>query len=73
MEVIVEDNDTEHFGRVWDCREDPEGMIYSPEVIEKDKIDSVEAHKKAITKTRHKKLGFIIQPYTNGTNQEAEK
>jgi hypothetical protein len=31
MEVTINDDGTEFFSGVWDCRDDPEGIVYSPD------------------------------------------
>lgn len=62
LEVVVEEDGTERFGDVWDSRDDPEGMIYGPNMIDPEKVKRVdgEASHKAVT--RIKELGYVIQP-----------
>lgn len=33
LEIIIDDDGTEHFGGVWDYRDDPEGMAFADNMI----------------------------------------
>lgn len=64
LEVKVDAAGEEHFGEVWDYRDDPEGMIYGPGMIDATKTDRIrhEQHEKA--NSRRQLLGYYIQPET---------
>ncbi len=62
IEVIVEDDGTERFGRVWDCRDDPEGIIFGPGMIDRTKALRIEREKQNKSISRIDKLGYHIQP-----------
>jgi hypothetical protein len=64
LETVIEDDSSEHFGQVWDSRDDPEGFEFGEgDLIErKKKFDTVEAMFEAKRKMREKKFGWHIQP-----------
>jgi hypothetical protein len=41
LEVVVNDDGTEKLGGIWDYRDDPEGIIFGPDVIDVEKIQNV--------------------------------
>lgn len=41
LEVVQEEDGTEHLGGIWDFREDPEGMMFSEGVIDPKKTRHV--------------------------------
>jgi hypothetical protein len=63
LEVII-DNDTgeERIERVWDCRDDPEGMIFGEGMIDAEKAEAIDALYEKTAHARMKALGYIVQP-----------
>lgn len=61
LEVRVDENGKETLGRVWDYRDDPEGMNFG-DGIDVHKALAIEHlwHAKAVT--RLKTLGYVVQP-----------
>ncbi len=51
----------ESFGPIWDYREDPEGIIFSDNVINSDKIKYVDSLRDSKRAVREELLGDIIQ------------
>lgn len=64
LEIMIGDDGAETLGGVWDYREDPEGMNYSPGVIDADKATRVEAERVARAEERQRALGYVVQPVT---------
>ena len=65
LEVILNDDDTEQFGDVWDYRDDPEGMNYAPGVLDegdKENEERINRERSAKSIMRMSKLGYIVQP-----------
>lgn len=63
LEVVIDgETGEESFGQIWDCREDPEGIMYADidEVLNKIKIAQKVLENGG--KKRLKALGFITQP-----------
>jgi hypothetical protein len=64
LEVVVEDDGTTKFGQLWDCRDDPEGILFSEESFnngnEKFRKYMKEYGNESL-KNRFNKLGFVIQ------------
>lgn len=42
LEIVIEEDGSERLGSVWDYREDPEGMLFGKDMIDRDKIRRVE-------------------------------
>lgn len=64
LEVDVNDSGKIDFGDVWDCREDPEGILFDPETL----VEGMEKFNKYMKEygdncvdTRVARLGFKIQ------------
>jgi hypothetical protein len=53
---------TEHIGGVWDYRDDPEGLIFGPGIIDPEKAKRVYDEHAAKRHMRIVRLGFDIQP-----------
>ncbi len=83
LEVIVEvDEDGNvvpdgkvEFGRVWDYRDDPEGMRFDREDWTREKVDvgrslEIDADRKRIGRVRSLQLGFVIQPLPKVKDKE---
>jgi hypothetical protein len=62
LEVIVNDDGTEVFGQVWDSRDDPEGIIFGDDLIDRDKVQKIFDESVAKAASRKEALGFVIQP-----------
>jgi len=62
LEVVIEKNGKERFGRVWDYRDDPEGMAFAPGIINPEKAKTVRNLFEAHRKNRMKKFGWHTQP-----------
>jgi hypothetical protein len=62
MEVTINDDGTEFFSGVWDCRDDPEGIVYSPDLIDDVKARRIYEETRAKQEERLKRFGYIIQP-----------
>lgn len=63
LEVIVEDDGSERLGGIWDYRDDPEGMMYGPGMIDVDKATRIEYEAAAKRSVRIQKLGSAIQTH----------
>lgn len=64
LEVIEDDDGKVAIGGLWDCRDDPEGIIFTPDSWEegKRKIDKyMEDYGNRALETRQEKVGFVIQ------------
>ncbi len=46
---------------VWDFRHDPEGVYFGEGMIDADDIKTIEAERRALSKSRSHKLGFKVQ------------
>lgn len=53
LEVIVE-GDTERLGGIWDYREDPEGVLFAQGMIDRAKIERVEAERQRHEAARYR-------------------
>lgn len=62
LEVVLEEDGSERFGEVWDYRDDPEGMVYGSDVIDKAKANRVVTEKLHKESVRLGKFGWAIQP-----------
>jgi len=68
LEVIVDkETGTEVLGGIWDCRHDPEGMIYKDLAVDDaKKANRIERLRKALAESRVRELGYAIQPVPEG-------
>jgi hypothetical protein len=66
LEVFVEDDGEMRFGGVWDYRDDPEGMIFGPDILESDEfrthLENVVDQMIDRRPERMVALGYWIQP-----------
>lgn len=62
LEVNLDFDGNEHFGEVWDSRDDPEGMMYGPNMIDPEKARRIEIEFLEKGDVRQAQLGFHIQP-----------
>lgn len=63
IEVNLHDDGTESLGRVWDCRDDPEGIVFGENTIELAKAERVLAEQAERSALRFNRLGFSVQPF----------
>jgi hypothetical protein len=64
LEVIIDDEDKITFGNIWDCRDDPEGLVYDDDafVVGKNKFEKfMKEFGEARLSSRKRRLGFIVQ------------
>ena len=52
----------EYIGGIWDYRDDPEGMLYAPQMIDLNKTRRVEELRRKKEEYRFTEYGFKIQP-----------
>lgn len=72
LEIDVNDKDKAVFGPLWDCREDPEGIIYDEEVLADgfEKLNKfMEEHGNHRLETRKENLGYVIQEDSNAKEE----
>jgi len=67
LEVVVNEDGSESFGKVWDCRSDAEGIRYA-EFSETDVARGklIEEMQRVKATKRESLLGYNIQPLTEG-------
>ena len=66
LEIELNDNGTEHFGEVWDYRDDEEGMWFDESLIDdefKERAKRIEQEIIMHGQARMEKLGYVVQPY----------
>jgi hypothetical protein len=70
LEVVIEEDGSEHLGGVWDYRDDDEGILFAGDgTIEQEKIDRVRDELEAHIPGRERLLGsqrFIQLPGDEG-------
>lgn len=65
LEVEVDEKGhAKGLGRIWDYRDDPEGIIFETgNVVDfREKAARVEAHRELMSKSRIARLGYWVQP-----------
>lgn len=62
LEVVVDDKGNESLGGVWDCRDDPEGIMYGADLLSPEKAAAVQAIFEERVPEREARLGFVVQP-----------
>jgi len=62
LEVTTEENGTVYISGVWDYRDDPEGINFSEETLDPEKVERVEKVFKDRSDKRQELLGYVIQP-----------
>lgn len=65
LEVVVENDGTEKLGAIWDCRDDPEGILYGVENFPVEKCKNAQKIIESKHKQRYETLGFIYQDVDN--------
>jgi hypothetical protein len=62
LEVVVDEDGSARFGEVWDCRDDPEGIAFQPELLDREKADCVTRETWERWGPRVEALGYRVQP-----------
>lgn len=62
LEVSIDDDGTETLGRIWDYRDDPEGMLFGTGLLSQEKVDKIALEWAAKAHVRREQYGFIVQP-----------
>lgn len=62
LEVTIDSDGTESIQGVWDYRDDPEGLIFGPGIIDAEKAKRVYVDEAVRATPRLDALGFVIQP-----------
>jgi len=62
LEITVDDDGSEQLGRIWDYRDDPEGMIFGDKMLDSKKSDHVARLLAEKADVRLRKFGYIVQP-----------
>ena len=65
LEVVQDEDGTEHLSGVWDYRDDPEGIYFSDATDLEPKARSVTAELDARSPARQAALGYVIQEAVN--------
>ena len=61
LEVDVDDDGNERLSGVWDYRDDPEGIIFGPTTIDRDKVDHVARERLRHAEARRLLIGAVVQ------------
>jgi len=64
LEIQINDDGTEKFGALWDCRTDPEGILYNDACFKSGfkKLKAyIKKHGNKSLKSRVAKLGYLVQ------------
>jgi hypothetical protein len=62
LEIAIGEDGEERFGKVWDYRDDPEGLIYAPGMIDPDKALRIQQEAARKQDPRRKLLnGHFVQ------------
>ena len=59
LEVIISDDGEEKLGGIWDCRDDPEGILFGK--LDKKKMANIKKFREEKLKKRKEILGYDIQ------------
>jgi len=62
LEVVVDDDGSERFGGVWDCRDDPEGMVYAEGELDQEFVTQIMRQLNAAASVRLGSFGWFLQP-----------
>lgn len=67
LEVAIDQDGVERFGGVWDYRDDPEGLIFAPGMIDPDKALRIQLEAERKKAARKKLLNghFVQHPDDN--------
>lgn len=73
LEIVTDEEGNVSFGKVWDCREDLEGMTFLPETISSEefirKTKLIELEWGYKSRVRKEALGYVIQPIMESDNE----
>lgn len=61
LEVVVHEDGTEALGGIWDCREDPEGVLFGDGLIDDAKVRAVAAERDRHRAARLDLIGAEVQ------------
>lgn len=67
LEVRIDEHGKESIERVWDNRDDPEGMIFGDGMIDPQKAEYIYAEEDKREAQRKLALGYIVQPVPLGS------
>lgn len=67
MEVVIEDDGTERIGGIWDYRDDPEGILFGEDTIDRVKAGMIDQIIKQRVEPRQTRLGYWVQPVESDT------
>lgn len=74
LEIVTDDEGNVSFGKIWNYREDPEGMVFLPETISSEefirKAKLIEIEWDYKTRIRKEALGYVIQPVGEIKNED---
>lgn len=62
LEVAIQENGQEYLVQIWDSRDDPEGMIFGPGMIDPEKAKHIYDEGAQRQRKRIDALGYYIQP-----------
>jgi len=62
LECVLNEDGSESFGEVWDCREDPEGIVFEEDLIDAEKAIRIRYEGLSRVAPRMIALGFFVQP-----------
>lgn len=62
LEVSQADDGTVTLGGIWDCRDDPEGIIFVDDGPDPEKAKRIEQESSVKALLREAALGYVIQP-----------
>jgi hypothetical protein len=63
IEVNIDQHGNETLGRVWDSREDLEGIVFGDDMIDPVKADHIYEVEAERAKVRLRELGYAVQPH----------
>lgn len=66
LEVAIEEDGTEHLGRIWDCRDDPEGIIFGE--ISTEKFEQVRNLWNEKREVRYANFDYMVQHVDGNMN-----
>jgi len=73
IEIILCDDGQERFGRIWDYREDKEGIYFDEDVIDPEKSYLINQETRIRRQHRTAALGYFIQPVPKKNKKSSRK
>ena len=70
LEVAINEDGTERLGRIWDYREDPEGIFFHESVDLNDKAKNIYEKATERAEARAEALGYWVQPVVVSEEEE---